>query len=169
MSEPAPGRSDADPRRLERLSGERGLTREYFFSRARAGTMLVVFGSMKTSRQSFVLGVMGACATGILTAACGGDDDPGVAKTNTSTGGKGSSAGGACTVEISNNHKHAMAVSSADVTAGTAKEYDITGTAPHTHKVSLAASDFKALADGDSVIVTSSTDAGHSHDVEITC
>jgi ABC-type phosphate transport system substrate-binding protein len=129
---------------------------------------------MKTSRQSFVLGVMGACTAGFLNAACGSDDEPG--NTNSSTGGSKStstggstSGGGACTVVISKNHKHEMKVSAADQAAGVAKEYDITGMASHTHKVSLSAADFADLADGTIVVITSTEGGGHTHDVEITC
>jgi len=96
------------------------------------------------------------CAAGILTAACGGSDD----KDDTSS---------SCTTNIATNHGHSMSVSAADKMAGVDKTYDITGSAAHSHTVELTADDFADLAAGRPVVVQSSTDANHSHDVTVSC
>lgn len=110
---------------------------------------------MRTSRLAFVRGSVGVCTAGLLTGCPGGDDDP-PPETE-------------CTTEIANNHGHKLIISQADKSAGAAKVYDIRGTSAHTHTVSLDADQFKDLADGTIVILSSSTDAGHAHDIEITC
>jgi hypothetical protein len=94
---------------------------------------------------------------GVLTAACGGDDDD------------GADGGGACKAEIATNHGHSMSVSAADEMAAVDKTYSIQGSSAHNHTVDLTADDFADLAAGKLVVVQSSTDAGHSHDVTVTC
>ncbi len=120
---------------------------------------------MKTTRQTFVWGALSVCTAGLLSAACGGDDDD----DSSSTGGTGGGGGNACSTSIAMNHAHQMTVSAADVSAAANKTYDIAGSAGHSHTVELTADDFAELASGTIVIVTSSTDEGHSHDVTITC
>jgi hypothetical protein len=112
---------------------------------------------MKTSRLSFVRGSLGVCVAGVLTAACGGDDDDGGGDT------------GACNAAIATNHGHSMSVSAADETAAVDKTYSIQGSSAHNHTVELTAQHFADLAAGKVVVVTSSTDAAHSHDVTVTC
>ena len=112
---------------------------------------------MNISKRSLLRGSFGVCAAGVLTAACGGGDDDDDTK------------GGACKSEIASNHGHALSISAADKMAGVAKEYDIKGSADHSHTVSLAADDFADLSGGTVVILESSTDSGHSHAVTITC
>ncbi|HKY39269.1 MAG TPA: hypothetical protein VJN18_25200 [Polyangiaceae bacterium] len=111
---------------------------------------------MKTTRQTFVWGALSVCTTGLLSAACGGDDDD-------------DSSGTGCGTSIAMNHGHQMSVSAADQMAAADKTYNIAGSANHSHTVELTAEDFADLAGGTIVSVTSSTDAGHSHDVTITC
>jgi hypothetical protein len=113
--------------------------------------------AMTITKRSLLRGSLGVCAAGVLTAACGGGDDD------------DTSGGGTCKTAIAANHGHALTISAADKMAGVAKDYDIKGSADHSHTVSLAADDFADLSGGTVVIVTSSTDAGHSHDVTITC
>jgi hypothetical protein len=94
---------------------------------------------------------------GALTAACGGDDD------------EGADGGGACKANIATNHGHSMSVSAADEMAAADKTYSIQGSSAHNHTVTLTAAHFADLAAGKVVVVTSSTDAAHSHDVTVTC
>jgi hypothetical protein len=112
---------------------------------------------MKTSRQSFIKGSLafGASLAGV---GCGSDDDD---------GGDGSATG--CGSTISANHGHTLTVPQADVDAAADKSYDITGSAAHQHTVMVTAAHFATLANGESVTITSSTDASHSHDVTISC
>lgn len=94
---------------------------------------------------------------GVLTAACGGGDDD------------DDKSGSSCTTAIATNHGHTMTVSNAEIMAGAAKTYDIQGSSAHSHTVQLSADDFADLTAGSVFVVTSSEDAGHSHDVTITC
>jgi hypothetical protein len=113
---------------------------------------------MKTSRLSFVRGSLGVCVAGVLTTACGGDDeDP------------AGDGGSSCKAAVATNHGHTMSVSSAELMAGADRTYDIQGSSAHHHTVALTAAHFADLEAGKVVVVTSSTDAGHSHDVTVTC
>lgn len=97
------------------------------------------------------------CAAGVLTTACGGDDED------------APDDGSSCKAAVATNHGHVMSVSTADLMAGAAKTYDIQGSSAHHHTVALTAQNFADLEAGKVVVVTSSTDAGHSHDVTVTC
>ena len=112
---------------------------------------------MKTSRLSFVRGSMGVCVAGALTAACGGDDDD------------DDDAGASCQAAIGSNHGHNLSVAAADIMAGVDKTYDIQGGSAHSHSVALSAEDFAGMTSGTVLVVESSTDAGHSHEITITC
>jgi hypothetical protein len=121
---------------------------------------------MKTTRQAFVWGAL-VCTAGLLSAACGGDDDD---DGGNGTGGTGGGGGGtACGTMIGTNHGHQMTVSAADRTAAVDKTYDIAGSSDHSHTVELTAQDFADLADGTILVLDSSTDAGHSHEITIEC
>ncbi len=88
--------------------------------------------------------------------------------------GSGGEMGMSCAMvasEIGTNHGHgfAMEVSAGDVAAAMEKTYDIQGTAMHPHMLTVTAQDFATLASDGMVVVASSTDNGHSHDVTLTC
>jgi hypothetical protein len=119
--------------------------------------MGLALGPMKASRRSFVQGSIGVCSFGLLSAACGSSNDG-------NAGG-----GGVCSVTISANHGHVLDISAADKMAAAAKDYDIRGSATHSHTVSLSANDFASLNSGNTVNVTSSVSEGHSHDLSIKC
>ena len=70
---------------------------------------------------------------------------------------------------ISDNHGHELVVPARDVAQGVERTYDITGTSSHPHTVILTASDFETLRQGGIVMVTSSSDASHSHEVTVSC
>lgn len=78
------------------------------------------------------------------------------------------SANGTSTA-ISANHGHTLAVTAADVTAGTEKSYAIDGNSDHGHMVTLTADDFATLQDNDSITVTSTSGGGHTHSVTVSC
>ena len=92
-------------------------------------------------------------------------------------GGTPGTAGGAgiggvqdCGAEsISDNHGHELVVPARDVAQGVERTYDITGTSSHPHTVILTASDFETPRQGGIVMVTSSSDASHSHEVTVSC
>ena len=72
-------------------------------------------------------------------------------------------------VTIGTNHGHEMVVPLADVEAGVEVVSDIQGGSPHPHSVTVTADDFAALAAGMTVMVTSSMDSGHTHEVSLVC
>lgn len=84
-------------------------------------------------------------------------------------GAGGMAAGLECTEMISANHGHELVVSEADVLAAADKTYDITGTSMHSHSVTITAAQFGMLAQGTSVMVTSTSGGNHTHTVTVTC
>ncbi len=73
------------------------------------------------------------------------------------------------TAAIGANHGHMIMVSAADITAGVDKTYNIKGGSQHPHTVIVSAAMFTMLKAGMAIMVTSTTDAGHSHAVTVTC
>jgi hypothetical protein len=71
-------------------------------------------------------------------------------------------------VVIGANHGHTLVVPKTDVMAGADKTYDIQGTSPHSHTVTITAAQFAALAANMSVSTVSSLD-GHTHSIMVTC
>ena len=69
---------------------------------------------------------------------------------------------------IGGNHGHTLSVSAADITTGIERTYDIQGSSAHNHQVTVTATHFATLANNSSVAVTS-TSAGHTHSVTISC
>ena len=63
---------------------------------------------------------------------------------------------------VGTNHGHVFTVSLADVIAGAARTYDLTGTAGHEHSVTLDPAVFERLRAGEIVRLPSSRD-GHLH------
>lgn len=70
---------------------------------------------------------------------------------------------------IDGNHGHVLSISADDVLISRAKAYDITGTAGHTHTVSLSIDSFNRLALKVPVTLTSSVGGAHTHSVLIQC
>ncbi|MDQ3340755.1 MAG: hypothetical protein M4D80_36820 [Myxococcota bacterium] len=70
---------------------------------------------------------------------------------------------------ISANHGHTAVIPAADVTAGVMKTYDIKGASQHPHTITVTPAMFAMLKSGMMVVVTSSNDAGHTHNVTVTC
>ncbi len=81
----------------------------------------------------------------------------------------GACVGGALATAISANHGHALTVPRADVLAGVAKTYAITGSSSHPHEVTLGANHFADLRRGIEIVVTSTSDFGHTHAVTVAC
>lgn len=121
---------------------------------------------MSMTRKEFLGTLLGAAGATCLVG-CGGDDggggtDSGVGRSCTQNG---------TTVTIGSNHGHVLAVTAADVSAGQAKTYDITGTSDHPHSVTVTAANFTSLQNNPSgsVQVTSTSGGGHTHQVTILC
>ncbi|KAB2878309.1 hypothetical protein F9K33_13760 [bacterium] len=71
-------------------------------------------------------------------------------------------------VAIGGNHGHQLTVSKAAVAAAVEETYDITGSAGHTHFVTITAADFANLAANQQIVKTSSA-SGHTHSVTVSC
>jgi hypothetical protein len=85
---------------------------------------------------------------------CGGEDDnPG------SPGGSGDVSG-----SIGTNHGHSVRVTEVQLLDGGAVQLTMSG-GGHSHTVSLSADQVMGIADGMQVLVTSSSNSGHSHTV----
>jgi hypothetical protein len=63
---------------------------------------------------------------------------------------------------VGQNHGHVFQVTMADVTAGVAKTYDLTGTSGHAHAVTLEPAVFERLKAGE-IVRLPSTRTGHLH------
>jgi hypothetical protein len=70
---------------------------------------------------------------------------------------------------ISRNHGHALVVPPEDVAAGVAKTYSIKGTSGHDHQVTIGADQSALLTRGGTITVESTTGAGHTHSVTVSC
>jgi hypothetical protein len=114
------------------------------------------------SRKRF-LGALGSGTVVLWLQACGGggSDDSGG-----NGGGNGLSCGAS---SISNNHGHSLTIDEADLDSATDKTYSIMGTASHDHTVTFTVAQLGMLKNGQSVMVTSSVGAGHTHDVTAKC
>lgn len=128
----------------------------------------------RTSTDGGAVGDSGSTVTdtGVVAADTGIETDTGTVVADTGVGvDSGSVPSGCETPEVAiGGHKgHTLTVSPEDVAAGTEREYDIQGASPHTHTVIVTAGNFATLATGESVVVTSSRDAGHTHSITISC
>jgi len=114
---------------------------------------------MRINRKQF-LGVAAGSGAGLVLAACGGG------------GYGGSTPASSCGSTIGPPiHGHTMTVAVADVNSTVDKSYDITGTANHSHSVTLTAQQLAQLKAGTAVSVTSTAGGtdGHTHAVAVNC
>ncbi len=116
---------------------------------------------MTISRKQF-LGATTAGTVLLWLQGCGGggddDNNPPPAQSCGATG-----------AAIAGNHGHALSIARADLDSTVNRTYDITGTANHPHSVTFTPVQLQALRAGQSVTVTSSTDAAHEHAVTASC
>ena len=70
---------------------------------------------------------------------------------------------------IAYNHGHTLDVPAADIAAGTQTTYDITGSADHSHSVSVSAAQMATLAGNAGIQVMSTASAGHAHTIDVRC
>jgi hypothetical protein len=123
---------------------------------------------MRATRKQFLESatLVAGSGLGLLVFGCGSDGSSS-SEPESSTG--GSSSADVCQTMIASNHGHQLRLPEADVAAGADKTYDITGSADHSHSVSLTAAQFSDLGAGTEVTVTSTSGAGHTHSVRINC
>jgi hypothetical protein len=118
---------------------------------------------MSLTRKEFLSTVMnaaaGAAGAALLVACGSGDDDD--------TGGNCLVAG--TSVNISGNHGHTLTVSAGEIMQGTAKTYNIMGTADHDHMVTVSVGAFAMLANNETAMTVSTSGSGHTHNITITC
>lgn len=126
---------------------------------------------MKMDRKTFIKKTTGALLVAIPAysiLSCSGDDsangDP-----NIDPSSRDCIANGANAISISSNHGHTLTVPTADIDAGTEKEYSIQGGSGHNHKVKLTASDFASLKGNNQITIESTTGGAHRHDVTVAC
>lgn len=91
-----------------------------------------------------------------------------------SSGGPNDSSGGSlcgtgADADIGMNHGHSLFVPIADIEAGVEVMYDIQGSSMHPHMITLTPDDLAMLLAGMSVVVLSTEDAGHTHEVTVSC
>jgi hypothetical protein len=82
---------------------------------------------------------------------------------------QGLCANGTTVEYLDDPHGHVLEVTTEDIEAGVEKVYDIQGESLHPHTVTLTAAHFQALANGESVEVTSTVDAAHDHMMRVVC
>ena len=110
--------------------------------------------------MQLILAVLSS-ATIVVSEACGSSGaDPSPVGGGGNGGGDGSVSG-----TISGNHGHVATITAAQLTAGNAVALDITGSANHSHSVSLAAQDILDVAARKTVAKASTTNSGHDHTV----
>lgn len=109
-----------------------------------------------------------------LLSCSGSDDDMG---TDPSFDPPGDPTGSANCLEngtrstISANHGHSLTVSKEDVSAGSPKTYTLSqaSTDNHIHEVTISESQFNSLKNNNQITATSTDQAGHTHDVTVSC
>jgi hypothetical protein len=116
--------------------------------------------NLLTRREFTVEWVLAVLAGATITiTGCGGDDNNSNGVTNP-TPQAGDKAG-----VISANHDHTVTVTAAQITAGNAVTATLTTGNGHTHTISLTAAQVVSIGQNQRVSGTSSTEAGHNHDV----
>lgn len=117
---------------------------------------------MDLTRRELLFGTAVAAAA---IAACGGDDG---GSTPIDGPPPNCLANGTRTI-IQSNHGHTLEVPMADVAAGAARTYDITGSGDHSHMVTISAAQMSMLAANSSIQVTSTSGAAHTHTINVNC
>ena len=115
-------------------------------------------------RKQFLIHVTGAMGLIPLVITQIGCDDPYASRDSSSTGDPNS-----FTVTSSNDagHTHNISILLADVDTPPGSGKTITSDGSHTHTVTLSKGDFESLANGQTVLETSSNSGGHTHTFSI--
>ena len=78
-------------------------------------------------------------------------------------------ANGANATAISSNHGHILTLSKADINAAVDKTYSIQGSSGHNHTILVTAANFSTLRVDKTLVVESSRDNSHRHNVTVSC
>jgi hypothetical protein len=116
------------------------------------------------TRSQFLRSLVGIAGLGAVVA-CGGGDE----STDAPDAGARNCVAAGTSATIGTNHGHTLTVSAADVAAGVEKTFQIQGSSGHPHTVTITAEQFAMLQQSQSITVTSSSDAGHTHKVTVAC
>ena len=123
---------------------------------------------MAMTRSQFCNAFVGVSALLILQGCGGGGSDYG-SSPPPPPGPPPAPQCGASGTAITGNHGHTLTIPEADLSAAVDKTYNIMGTAGHNHTVTFTVAQLAQLKTHQSVTVTSTTTAGHSHNVAATC
>jgi hypothetical protein len=118
---------------------------------------------MSMTRKEFLQSVLGVGVGAAVLAACG--DDGGSTEPTADAGPH------VCTTPtnmIGSNHGHKLTVTFDDVDGASAKTYDITGTADHSHDLTITAAQFAQIMDGQTLTITTKN-GPHTHRVTVKC
>jgi hypothetical protein len=123
-------------------------------------------------RKTFIEKTAGAMLVAIPAYSllgCSSSDDGGGETPTPNPNGDANCTANGTSIAIGGNHGHTLEVSKADVTAGNEKTYSIQGSSLHNHSVTLTSANFTSLQSNSSISVTSSSDASHTHSVQVSC
>jgi hypothetical protein len=109
-----------------------------------------------TTRREVLIGIAGMALVPACGPAGGGSPDA-------------ASSGPMCSSMIANNHGHVLTVPPSDLAAPADHDFDIHGSADHTHTVTITAAQFSLLAGGGTLSVTWSIGGGHTHACMVHC
>lgn len=107
----------------------------------------------------------------LALAGCGGGDDaaPAAAGPNPPPPPPPAAALSCSATQIANNHGHTLSIPAADLNSSVSMSYNIQGAGDHGHQVTFSAAQLAQLKAGQTVTVSSTTTASHSHDVSGAC
>lgn len=117
------------------------------------------------TRKAFCARLTGASVVLLLQGCGGGGSD--AAPAGAPVGAHPAGAG--CIDTIAGNHGHVLTIPTADLDSAVDKVYNIQGTAPHNHTVTLTVAELRSLKAGTTVTTVSSTADAHEHGVSIAC
>ena len=108
---------------------------------------------------------IGLPLVGIIGCSSSDDDEP----NNPGNGGNANCLANGTKSSITANHGHVLKVSVNDIEAGVDKQYDIMGTATHSHNVTVTATNFATLKTNQQIQVSSTSGDSHTHSVTVSC
>lgn len=117
-----------------------------------------------TTRKVFLTQLAGGGVALALGACGGGGDSPAPAPAPGPAPAPPPPPAAPCNAfTFSANHGHSLVIARVDLDAVVAKTYSVQGSSGHSHTVTLSPAQLAMLKAGQPVSVTSTTDAGHSH------